>query len=127
MSFFKKQCRRNVFVRLMKIPEKLFNYSLRITLYETNFSFSYVKNSVAMLSSCLPLNLPCDFPSTRIRVCTCLNEQYICRYCRETYYVILNRVQYACAFLCERFPLNTFSFTVMKSKLSCFIVKNIPC
>ena len=80
-----------------------------------------------MLSSCLPPNLPCDFPSTRIRVCTCLNEQYICRYCRETYYVILNRVQYACAFLCERFPLNTFLFTVMKSKLSCFIVKNIPC
>ena len=49
----------------MKIPEKVFNYSLRITLYETNFSFSYVKNSVAMLSSCLPLNLPCDFPSRR--------------------------------------------------------------
>ena len=80
-----------------------------------------------MLSSCLPPNLPCDFPSIRIRVCTCFNEQYICRYCRETYYVILNRVQYASAFLCERFPLNTFLFTVMKSKLSCFIVLNMPC
>ena len=118
MSFFKTIYVVTSFLSWWKFG-KSFNYSSRIIIYD-EFFIQYVKTP--RLSSCLPPNLPCDFPSIRIRVCTCFNEQYICRYCRETYYVILNRVQYECAFLCECLPLNTFLFTVMKSKLSCFVV-----